>query len=610
MKKIVFLYLTFCVTFLLFADRKNKEEASREIQSAAQEIQKAEALRMSNIESPSILGEAKFYLEKAKIQLEDGEKDRAFYFAKKASILGKAAYYRIQERNFRWQYLEENLQEWKTIVNSNEKDQAYQEKIFNLQKEIHITRFNSAMTESKMEKVPKYYRLVLKDMDLFHKMNVAVWDNAVMSLEDFYQMIPLALSQKLIIESHTSGQDKDYAVSNVKASAFKTFLVGMGLSADQIEIAAKGNEKPLLKNNQPVKGQLNDRLELNFGKGEPVILQDRFLFKNRKWQIQEKGKLALSEGLKILPIMADRKISLQGVASALDPENYAYSKTMVLKDYLIKQYSLAEGDIQLTLPKSFVPAQKGAKPVQNKPVDQVQLTLQSQGKTIQFALIDREIYKKAPLSFQLSESGRQALEQIQKNYGNLKSKINLEAHTSYYDPKNTDSLKKIQAIQNYWIEKGLPQGSLMVVPMGNKKPLIFEGRAVKGIDNERISVSFENGALYRLILKDEMIFQKGNFSLSESGKKPLEKIVQLMALAPKTKVQIETYTSRIDKGYSISKKKSAAIKDYLMGNAKIPAESIVEFFIGSDSPVLMPNGKTGRGKENDALILLLDIPRE
>ncbi len=86
----------------------------------------------------------------------------------------------------------------------------------------------------------------------------------VQKLADFLKQYP---QQKVLIEGYTDntgGNDLNQALSERRADAVRTALVGMGVSSERIETRGYGKSFPIAENDSSANRQLNRRVEIVF----------------------------------------------------------------------------------------------------------------------------------------------------------------------------------------------------------------------------------------------------------------------------------------------------------------------------------------------------------
>ena len=612
--KIIFIVFLLFANITIFADRKSSDEVESEIAHAEKMIKKTEALKPVK-EFPYELVLAKYYLEKAKENLDDGDEDIASYFAVLSAIQGETAYYKLQAFDLKWKRKEEELKLWKSLAAENSGEMA---KVYHkMEKEIRQTKLDFAVINAGFENADNVFSMMLKDSENLIKITFSIKDSGKIALSEWFQILALIPGIQLKIESHTSGKDKDNLLSTAKGEALKTYLIQSGLfKPDQIVLNAYGNEKPLMNQDKPVKGKANDRIEIFFEKEKSYhfIFQDAQIIKKQKkdFIFNGSGMILLNEFLAIFLLLPDPSLLIEGHTSNKDLENSSLAKAVLMKDYFIQKTGFAPDKIKTTGFGDTKPLMNGSKPVKGKNNDRMVLSILVKDKIVSLLLKDSEMIQKGGFSARISEEGKKNLNelvQMIKNNAVEKARINIEGFTDKYDKNNSESELKANLIRDYLVENGkIPVEKTTLYPLGNKKPLKVDGKVLKGVDNNRVEVSFAVGKKYLLGIHDNDLFIKKSFLISESGKSYLDKVHYLLSLIPNAKILIEGHTSGNDKNNSVSESKASAIRDYFVNVKKVSDGSISVKAYGNLKPIEI-NGVEKKGALNDRVVIIIELPK-
>lgn len=118
----------------------------------------------------------------------------------------------------------------------------------------------------------------------------------------------------------------------------------------------------------------------------------------------------------------------------------------------------------------------------------------------------------------------------------------------------------------------------------------------------------QKGRVYFLVVEDKSIFIAGTVSISDAGKKLLEKVVRFAALAPDCTLSIEGHTAQPDKD-NRSLMKASAVKDYLSRVSAVPMSKVSVTGYGNQQPLVRDN-MVLKGPVNDRVVLVFELNEE
>lgn len=118
----------------------------------------------------------------------------------------------------------------------------------------------------------------------------------------------------------------------------------------------------------------------------------------------------------------------------------------------------------------------------------------------------------------------------------------------------------------------------------------------------------QKGRVFMLVVEDKNIFIPGTVSISDAGKKLLEKVVKFSFLAPDFSLSIEGHTALIDRD-NRSLLKASAVKDYLSRVSSVPINKVSVIGYGNQQPIVRDNAVV-RGPINNRVVLVFEISEE
>lgn len=616
MKKQYFLtgFLILMLAAGAFADRKSKKESARDLEVAREAIKKVEALKVN--EFPYELGQARYYFQLAEENFSDGERDWASYYADLARITAGTAYYKAQTRTLAWQRIQEELVLWKNLAEENEGEVS--KKVKKIEKEILEARMNYAVMSAGFESAENIRSLVLSDRETLIKITFSLKEKAPVSFADFLKVLSWIPETRIMIQGHTSMPDKDFISSKAKADTVKAFLVSLGFSESRIQTEGFGNTRSLEVQGKPVKGPQNDRIEMTVQTGEEnlsFVWPDRpfWIKKGKTWQVNPRAALTLLDLREIFSHLPGLEAEIQGHTARPDENGVSLAKAVLMKDYLTQKGGIPSSRIDTAALGNTRPLMNGSKPVAGMANDRLELVLKKGEQRLSFVFSDAVLLQKGGLSIRLSSEGYKKIQESSRIIEAQRipgSRVVIEAHTAFPDPKNQEGLLKGNVFKELWSEslKVIP-GDFTLFPQSNKKPLKINGAQVKGGQNDRIEVFFSVGRKYILQLQDESLFLKKSFLISDQGKATLDRVNELFALIPNASLVIEGHTALKDKDNTLSRSKAEAVRDYFLNVRGIAGTRMQLLFQGDSIPREI-GGKPVRGKENDRVSIVIEIPKE
>lgn len=207
------------------------------------------------------------------------------------------------------------------------------------------------------------------------------------------------------------------------------------------------------------------------------------------------------------------------------------------------------------------------------------------------------------------ELAKDSLDDNERDWASYYARLSsITSSTALYRAK-TDFLKwkKMEEEIRFWKNLAVSEDKekLYQLKVEQLKKELLSARIEFAMANAGLEKS---GKVFTFMLKDSEIFIKGTFAISDAGKIPLDKVIEILSLISKAKITIEGHTSRSDKE-NLSNIKANSVKDYLVRLGGIYSESISIVGYGNQKPIVM-NEKVVYGPANDRIVIYFEIPKE